>query len=231
MPERTPLTFRRDYLREYISNFYKDDLVDRMFLVWILVLSVLYGVNAPFAFNPSGEGNSLKLLIALYLISRVSFLCAYLLQCIYLPFLRRQSAFQVVASMLTGALWVVAIYVPYPGKYTLLILANLLEQPIAFWMASPLGDKLITGGWKRTIDVDRYVERHEGFFIIILGEGVFRLIEGSPSGIGINEHSGTVVTALLLYYFLHWIYFNNDQTKSFIHAVRRTWWKPFLWKW
>jgi len=191
---------------------------------------VLYGVNAPFAFSPVDEGNSLKLLIGIYLVSRASFLAAYLLQTIYMPFLRRQFAFQVFSTLVVSGLWIAAIFVPYPAKIGLLILANGIEQPLAAYFASPLGDKLVTGGWKRTVNVERYVGRHEGFFTIILGEGVFRLIEGSPSGIGINSHSGTLLTAVLLYYILHWLYFNGDQTKEFIHAVRRTWWKPFLWK-
>jgi low temperature requirement protein LtrA len=219
-----------DQLREYIGNFYKDDLTDRNFIIWILLLSVLYGINAPFAFSPVEEGNSLKLLIAIYLISRASFLVAHLVQATFMPFLRRQFLFQLVSTILTSGLWIAAIYVPYPGKFGLLILANALEQPLAMINASPVGDKLLSGGWKRSVNVDRYVERHEGFFIIILGEGVFRLIEGSPSGMGINSHTGTVLIALLLYYVLHWIYFNGDQTKTFVHAVRRTWWKPFLWK-
>jgi hypothetical protein len=191
---------------------------------------VLYGVNAPFAFNPVGEANSLKLLIATYLIARASFLGAYLVQCIFMPFLRRQFAFQLFSALVTSSLWVAAIFVPYPGKIPLLILANGLEQPLAAYFASPLGDKLITGGWKRSENVDRAIVRHEGFFTIILGEGVFRLIEGSPSGMGLNSHTGTVLTAVLLYYILHWLYFNGDQTKEYVHAVRRTWWKPFLWR-
>jgi low temperature requirement protein LtrA len=219
-----------DYLRDYIGCYYKDDLTDRNFIIWILLLCVLYGINAPFAFTPADEGNSLKLLIAIYLIARLSFLLAHLLQAAFMPFLRRQFLFQLVSTVVIGGLWVAAIYVPYPGKFALLILANGLEQPISFYLASPLGDRLLTGGWKRSVNVDRYVERHEGFFIIILGEGVFRLIEGSPSGLGMNTHTGTVLTALLMYYILHWIYFNGDQSKSFVHAVRRTWWKPFLWK-
>lgn len=191
---------------------------------------MLYGINAPFAFRPSGEVNSLKLIIAIYLIARASFLVAYLIQSIFMPYLRRHFAAQLISAIVTGSLWIAAIYVPYPTKYTILILANLLEQPLATYFASPFGDKLITGGWKRFENVDRNIVRHEGFFTIILGEGVFRLIEGSPSGLGLNNHTGTIMIAVLLYYLLHWLYFNGDQTKEYVHALRRTWWKPFLWK-
>jgi low temperature requirement protein LtrA len=97
-------------------------------------------------------------------------------------------------------------------------------------MASPLSDRLLSGGWERSLNINHYVERMQGFFIIILGEGVFRLIEGSPSGVGLNPATGTILLALLLYYVLHWLYFNGDQSKQFVHALRRTWYKPFIWK-
>lgn len=218
-----------DSLREYGSNFYKDDVVQRLLMAWILTLSVLYGVNAPYAYVPEGK-NSLKLLISIYLIARGSFLAAYAFQSIFLPFLRRQVLVTTVTTMVTSSLWIGAIYVDYPGKIGLLVAANFSEQPIAMYMASPYSDRLLTGGWEKKTDYEHYIERIEGFFIIILGEGVFRLIEGSPSGIGLTHRAGTVLTALLLYYVLHWIYFNGDQSKEFVHALKRRWWKAFLWK-
>lgn len=218
-----------DSLREYGSNFYKDDIVQRLFMVWVLTLSVLYGVNAPYAYVPEGK-NSLKLLIVIYLIARGSFLAAYAFQSIFLAFLRRQVLVTTVTAVATSSLWITAIYVNYPGKVGLLVAANFAEHPIAMYMASPYSDRLLTGGWEKKTDYEHYIERIEGFFIIILGEGVFRLIEGSPSGIGLTHRAGTVLTALLLYYVLHWIYFNGDQSKEFVHALKRRWWKGFLWK-
>jgi low temperature requirement protein LtrA len=220
-----------DYLRDFGSNFYKDDVIQRNFMVWILILSVLYGVNAPFAYTPNEEeGSSLTLLIVIYLIARGSFLCAYALQAFFLPFLRRQVLFQIVTTTAIGGLWIAAIFVPFPGKLGLLVAANAVEHPLSVFMSSPAASRLLTGGWEYSTDVEHYIERMEGFFIIILGEGVFRLIEGSPSGMGLNAATGTVLTALLLYYCLHWLYFNADQSKAYVHALRRTWWKTFLWK-
>ena len=219
-----------DYLREYGSNFYKDDVIQRLFMIWILVLAVLYGVNAPFAFVPDGGKNSLQVLICIYLVIRASFLAAHLIQCICMPFLRRLFLFQLVTTILGSGLWIAAIWVHYPYKIALLVVANLIEHPIALFMASPLSDRLLSGGWERSLNINHYVERMQGFFIIILGEGVFRLIEGSPSGVGLNPATGTILLALLLYYVLHWLYFNGDQSKQFVHALRRTWYKPFIWK-
>jgi low temperature requirement protein LtrA len=218
-----------DCLRDFGSNFYNDDVLQRLFMVWILLLCVLYGINAPYAFAPEDE-NSLALLIAIYLIARASFLVSWAIQAIFLPFLRRQVLVQIILTSCTSAFWVAAIYVHYPAKIALLVLANAAEHPIAIYLASPYSNWLLAGGWEKKPDIEHLVERFEGFFIIILGEGVFRLIEGSPSGIGINYRTGTVLTALLLYYVLHWIYFNADQSKEFVHALRRTWWKGFIWR-
>jgi low temperature requirement protein LtrA len=220
-----------DSLRVYNSSFFIDDILQRNFSLWILVLAVLYGINAPFAYNPTGEGDSLTLLIVVYIIIKVSFVAAYGVNTIFIPFLRRYFLFQLAATIATTGLWVGAIFVPYPGKLGLLAAANAIEHPLGVFLASPTADRLLlTKPLRRNPDVDHCVERYEGFFIIILGEGVFRLIEGSPSGIGMNAETGTVLTALLLYYIIHWLYFNGDQSKEFVHALRRTWWKPVLWQ-
>lgn len=219
-----------DYLREYCTNFYKDDFIQRNFIVWILILSVVYGINAPFVWESEGKENSLRLVIAVYLIIRASFVVMYGFQAGFLPYLRRQYCYTLIMSLFTGALWIGAMYAPYPAKLILLILANGIEQPISIVLDSPLGNRFITGGWVSSRNVEHYRDRHEGFFIIILGEGVFRLIEGSPTGMGLNHSTGTVLTALMLYYMLHWLYFNGDHTREFIHALRRTWYKPVIWK-
>lgn len=220
-----------DHLRAFCINFYVDDILQRTFIIWILILSVLYGINAPYASVPDDEGgNSLKILIGIYLVTRASFLVANGVQALFIPFLRRQFFFKLSTTFISGALWIAAIYVEYPGKIGVLVAANFIEHPVDIFLASPIADAYLTPGWKRSIHIEHYVDRHEGFFIIILGEGVFRLIEGSPSGWGLNSGTGTVITAILMYYLLHFFYFNGDQTKQFVHALRRTWWKPVLWQ-
>lgn len=219
-----------DYLRSYASNFYVDDVLQRMFTIWILVLALLYGINAPYAFLPNGEDTSLKLLIGIYLVASASFLAINAMQSFFLPYLRRQVLFRFITTLFTSALWIGAIWAPYPFKIVLLILANVAEIPIDVFMASPKADDHLTKGYKRSLGVEHCIERHEEFFIIILGEGVFRLVEGSPTGMGLNSASGSVLTSLLIYYVLHWLYFNGDQSKMFVHALRRTWYKPILWR-
>lgn len=218
-----------DNLRIHTAQFFVDDILQRNFTVWILVLAVLYGINAPFAYNP-GKGDSAMMLIVIYIITKFSFVGFYGIQALFIPFLRKHFWFQLVFTIFSTAIWFAAIFVCYPSKLILLIVANVVEHPAQIFLASPTADRLLVKNLKRKPDVDHCVDRYEGFFIIILGEGVFHLIQGSPSGIGLNENTGTVLTALLLYYIIHWLYFNGDQSKEYVHALRRTWWKPVLWQ-
>lgn len=168
-----------DSLRDYTTNYYLDDILQRFFLVWILVLAVVYGVNAPFAYSANDGPNSLTLLITVFLIAKGSFLVAQFVHAIFAPFLRRQFLFDLVSTVLISGLFVGAIWTPYPGKIVLLALGN-VEQPIGLFMASPTGDRLLVSkGFKRKPDVERHVARYEGFFIIILGEGKFKSLTAS----------------------------------------------------
>jgi hypothetical protein len=100
-------------------------------------------------------------------------------QCLFLPILRRQLLFEICASSIPFGLYIGAIFASYPAKIVLLFIGNAAEHPIAIFVASPWGDRLLLPkGVKKVVDIDRFIERYEGFFIIILGEGVFRLIEG-----------------------------------------------------
>jgi low temperature requirement protein LtrA len=218
-----------DYLRTYNSNFFIDDFMQRTFIVWILILAVVYGINAPYAFVADGQ-SSLRYLVTIYLIARGSFLIVQLWPAICIPWLRPRWYFEAATVLIATAFWVGALFTEYPTRLGLIFAANIAEHPLLIYGSSPLADRFLTQGHKKVANWDHAVERFEGFFIIILGEGVFRLIEGSPEGIGLNQKTGTALCSLLMYYILHWLYFQGDQSKVYVHALRRTWWKPILWQ-
>lgn len=80
----------------------------------------------------------------------------------------------------------------------------------------PVGDWFLKGAPKKALDPDNLVERLQSFFIVILGEGVFTLINGL-----VAPRIPLGVMALLIYYVLFSLYFNGDLTKTYVHAIFR----------
>ena len=97
------------------------------------------------------------------------------------------------------------------------------------FMVTPPVERLLKREHLESFDADHWVERIQDFYIIILGEGVLSLIKDSPLGHGITRQAGTGVFALIAYYVLSGFYFNGDQSRRYVHAVRRTWWRKFFW--
>lgn len=91
-------------------------------------------------------------------------------------------------------------------------------------MQSPIGGR-IQGRRraKRVADPEHTRRRFEQFFVVCLGEGVVLLIRGSPLGISCDQHILIGCLGFLVYFFIHYIYFNGDQTKSYVHALHCRW--------
>lgn len=140
---------------------------------------------------------------------------------IFIPKMRRQLLISVIIAIPSSVLWVGALKVAWPSKAALMLPALLLESLASALILLPAGDWFLRGASKMALDPDNYIERLQGFFIIILGEGVFTLIQGSTWGLGISSHVGAGVMALLIFYSLFQLFFTGDRTKKYIHAVFR----------
>ncbi len=115
-----------------------------------------------------------------------------------------------------SGLWIGALKVNWPAQSALILPALALETVVATVMELPVGDWFLKGAPKKALDPDNFVERLQGFFIIILGEGVFTLINGLTA-----PRVTLGIMALLIYYVLFLLYFSGDLTKTYIHALFR----------
>lgn len=89
-------------------------------------------------------------------------------------------------------------------------------------------DKIVGRHIRKHINEAHAIKRMENFFILALGEGVFLLVRGSPLGQGLSAQLARGVLGLLIYYALHSLYFNSDQSKKYVHPVYRQWWRREL---
>lgn len=213
-------------LQEFMGKYHTNDLVERLFVVWIIILATLYGNNAPYLLDSRPPSN---VAIVLFLVVLASFIVIESAYSVFLPSLRRELALRAAFGAVTLALWIPAMYVTNPAKDGLVFAAIILEYLMAAIMTTPPVERLLKKERYENLDMDHWVERIQDFYIIILGEGVLSLIKGSPLGHGISDQAGTGVLALVIYYILCAFYFNGDQSRRYVHAVRRNWWRKILW--
>jgi len=96
------------------------------------------------------------------------------------------------------------------------------ESLIPLLIESPLGQRFLKSKGRKAIDADHFTDRYQSFFLIIVGEGVFLIIKNGPLGYGVTDRYGAGANALIIYYLLAMIYFNGDQSKRYIHSIKRT---------
>ena len=209
-----------------MSKYHTNDLVERLFVLWIIILAMLYGNNAPYLLSLRDSSNVAIIIVLVVLGSFIVIQTAY---SVYIPSLRREIALRVALTAFPLPLWISAIFVANPRKAALVVAAIAVEYFTAASMVTPPAERLLKQDHSENLDADHWVERIQDFFIIILGEGVMSLIKGSPLGRGISDQAWTGVLTLVAYYVLSGFYFNGDQSRRYVHAVRRTWWRKLLW--
>ncbi|KAI9893596.1 MAG: hypothetical protein M1814_006392 [Vezdaea aestivalis] len=222
-----------EQLRDFLNHFYSDDFVQRLFVVWILIIMLVFGNTAFYIISANEEGivvsSGAKLVVILYLTARGTFILMETLYSLAIPWLRKLVLAQWVLVLPTAALWIGGLFVSWPHQAGFLIAASLLDLILATILASPASDILLGKGYRIAHDEDHLIDRIGTFYVIILGAGVFLLINGSPAGATITAKTGTAIEALVCFYALNWIYFNAAQDVKFVPAVKRVWWRKASW--
>lgn len=227
-------------LQEFLSSYYMDDFSQRIVVVWILVLGLIWGNNAPFLLNPGSSGSTsayADYTIITYIISISSLYITEAIYSIWIPWVRRLVLIGCIISLPGLGLWVATTITRGWLQTWLFLGAILFDYGRVIATRSPLERILLGGelsrkmgaGFAKKMNEIHIRKRYECFFIVALGEGVFLLIRGSPLGVGYNDHTTRGVTALLAFYNLHWLYFNGDQERVFVHALHRRWYIRELW--
>ena len=215
-------------LSNFMNKYHTNDIVERLFVFWQLILAMLYGNNAPYLIDETRVDQT-NVALAVYIISRVSYSVIEGAYSVFLPSYRREVVIRFLLALPTIPIWIAVFYTHYPTSLGILIAAIATEFWIFALLDTPLFERFLKSASARPFDADHWVERVQDFFIIILGEGVLNLIKGSTLGKGITGQAATGILGLAMYYFLSGLYFNGDQSRKYVHAVKRTFWRKTLW--
>ncbi|KIW76064.1 hypothetical protein Z517_10809 [Fonsecaea pedrosoi CBS 271.37] len=216
-----------DAMREFLNNYYMDDMIQRTFTLWILFLSVFYGNQLAYLTEDIDEAKQWA--ISTYLVIFGAFGIIELVYSIFIKWLRKLLLFQTILRLPSIALWVAAIKIPGARAIGPVVGATVCEYFCPIILDSPMTEKLLPIEVKKALDVHHFQSRMSNFFIIILGEGVLQLVKDGPLGLGLNNSTGVMIWVLLIYYEFSFLYFNRDGSRTFIPAATHKGRKSLSW--
>jgi low temperature requirement protein LtrA len=213
-------------LRELMNSYYTDDLPQRLLLGWVMALLVLYANNAGFAVE---DETAMRAAAGAYVAARLTTACAFVITS-FASYQHRAQARLLAGFMLFGLLLTVPLFL---GEVSVrakafVVLTIIVYQEVTWAVTlSPWIKRRLKLTYSTAVDIAHEVDRMAAFFIIILGEFVYSIIVGSPTGIGLTSGFGKAVCTLVIAFTLNWIYASGDGSAQAVHPIRRSAWTAF----
>ncbi|KIW05434.1 uncharacterized protein PV09_03944 [Verruconis gallopava] len=215
-------------LREIMNSFYNDDLAQRLLILWIMALLVMYGNNARIVDEDIG---AMRSTVASYLAARVSGMIAHLVYSFSSYHHRRQQRLWVLLSLFTLCLFI-PLFVEdlnLRSKAAVAWVAIIAEECAWFFSYSPVAKRLLKAKYTTAVDVPHEVDRFAAFFIIVLGEFLYRIIVGSPAVIGFNLGLLRAIWTLVIAFSLNWMYVHGSGSLVQIHPLKHSVTHAYAW--
>lgn len=213
-------------LREIMNSYYTDDLLQRLIILWIMALMVLYANNA----NLIDEDiSALRTTVTAYIIARMTAASFFLISSFASYQHRAQarllSGFMCIGSLLTIPLFYESVSIEAKaGTVAAIIVYNESTWGLSL---SPYIKRKLKLTYSTAVDIAHEVDRLAAFFIIILGEFVYSIIVGSKAGTGLTSGYAKAVATLVIAFCLNWIYVTGDGSLQAEHPIRRSAWTAF----
>lgn len=209
-----------------MNSYYTDDLVQRVFILWVMALLVLYANNANLV---DEDLSALRTTAGAYVCARLSTGAMFLLSS-FASYQHRTQARLLSAFMAIGLLFTIPLFIEEVSmKVKIGLVAAMIFYQEATWgiTLSPFIKKRLKLTYSTAVDIAHEVDRLAAFFIIILGEFVYSIIAGDPAGIGLTTGYARAVATLVIAFCLNWLYVTGDGSLQATHPIRRSAWTAF----
>jgi low temperature requirement protein LtrA len=215
-------------LRELMNSFYNDDLAQRVLILWIMAVLVVYGNNAVLVDEDIG---AMRAAVGAYLVARLSTNTTHL---VYSFASYHHRAQQRLWFCLSGIC--LCIYIPLfvedlsiRSKVAVAAVAIIAEEITWVFCYSPAAKKLLGVKYSTAVDITHEIDRFAAFYIIVLGEYLYQIVVGSPAAIGFNMGLMRAIWTLIIAFCLNWIYVHTDGSLQGTHPIRHSLYAAFPW--
>ncbi|KAK9235745.1 Low temperature requirement A [Lipomyces kononenkoae] len=215
-------------LRELMNSFYTDDMAQRIFILWIMALLVVYGNNATLV----GENlHAMWATVGSYIVARMSSTTVHLLYSFSSYHHRRQQRLWFCLSLICLSVYIPLFFesVSIRSKVAVASVAIIFEECVWIFCYSPASKRLLNVKYSTAVDIPHEIDRFAAFFIIVLGEFVYAIVVGSPAAVGFNDRLYRAILTLIIAFSLNWLYVHNDGAIKCLHPLRHSVYTAFPW--
>ncbi|XMA16200.1 hypothetical protein WAI453_008991 [Rhynchosporium graminicola] len=211
-----------------MNSFYDDDLAQRVLILWIMAVLVIYGNNATLVDEDIG---ALRSTVGAYMVGRLSSSTVHLIYSFSSYHHRAQQRLWFCLS--TAAL---CIYIPlfiedisFRSKIAVAAVGITIEEFIWLFSYSPVAKKLLNAKYTTAVDIPHEVDGFAAFYIIVLGEFLYQIIVGSPAVIGFSLPLLRAIWTLVIAFCLNRLYIHGDGSLDCIHPLKHSVTTSFIW--
>ncbi|QUC22817.1 uncharacterized protein UV8b_07058 [Ustilaginoidea virens] len=207
-------------LREIMNSYYTDDLAQRLVILWVMALLVLYANNA----RRVDDVAAVRTAAGAYLVARFSTMCVFLVSS-FASYQHRAQARVLAGFMFAGLLMGIPILsedVGLGAKAAVAAVMIVYQECTWSLTLSPWFKRRLKLRYSTAVDVAHEVDRMAAFFIIILGEFVYSVVVGDPAGVGVTPGYAKAVCTLVIAFCINWIYASGDGSLHATHPIRRS---------
>ncbi|KAL7926146.1 bacterial low temperature requirement A domain-containing protein [Trichoderma austrokoningii] len=213
-------------LREIMNSYYTDDLLQRLVILWVMALLVLYANNARLV---DQDLSAMQTTAGAYVVARFTTMCAFLV-CSFASYQHRAQARIMALFMFIGLFITIPLFfeqVSIEAKIAVVAVIIFYQEVTWSITLSPWIKRKLRLTYSTAVDIAHEIDRMAAFFIIILGEFVYSVIVGDPAGVGLTQGYAKAAFTLIIAFCLNWIYVSGDGSLEATHPIRRSAWTAF----
>jgi hypothetical protein len=211
-----------------MNSFYNDDLLQRILILWIMAVLIVYGNNAPLV---DEEISAMRSTVGAYMVARMTANSAHLFYSFSSYHHRAQQRLWFVMASVALCVYIPLYFetVSLRSKIAVAAVAEVLEEGIWMFCYSPIAKQMLRARYTTAVDIAHEIDRFAAFYIIALGEFLYTIVVGSPAAVGFNLPLLRAVWTLVIAFCLNWMYVHNDCAFDYTHPIRHSVGRAFAW--
>ena len=208
-------------LREIMNSFYTDDLIQRLIILWIMALLVIYGNNATLVAENLG---ALRTTVGCVMCARLTMAAVHVVTSFASWQHRVQSRIMAGCMGMGVVIWTPLLIEGVSIRAKIAVATVAIAYQEACWMLTcgPWIKKKLGLEYSTAVDIAHEIDRLVAFYIIILGEYLYSIVVKNPAAVGLNGALLKAIWTLIIAFCLNWLYVNGDGTPSSIHPIRHS---------